>query len=262
MQRALSRLAFLFLLPLSFSSPTFATATPDSWAEWQDARNHFSAGHWNEALSDLLAHPNLSDSSYYYNVGTTYYRLGNYGLAVANLEKANRIRPHHPDIQANLAIARQSLGQKIGYDLLDPASFWIEQLADQVEFDEVRATLGFLLLGLFLIWIRSYSKTHQINKVFFHPAAYLGTFAVGITFGVYLMRLWANTHPCAVLVEAQVIRSGPGEHFQQLKEVELGSKLRVLGPISTPEETQDLWNQVRYSTDGIGWVKSKSLLVL
>ncbi len=262
MRRALGLFLFVVFITVWVPHPAFATKGADSWAEWDEAKSHFDSGRWSEALAGLLAHARPNDSSYYYNLGTTYYQLGNTGLAVANLEKANRIRPHHSDIQANLSLARQSLSQKIGSERLDPASSWVEQLADQVSFDEVRATLGFFTLALIMIWIRNYARTQQIKTVFFHPAAYLGTLALSITLAVYGIRLWANSHPCAILLEKQTIRSGPGDHFQLLEEAELGSKLRILGPLSSQEGADENWNQVRYSSEGIGWVKSKSLLIL
>ncbi len=261
MRKTLSFLVFLSLLAVSFQW-SYASPNPDSWANWKDAKNHFDAGQLNEAITELLAHPNSLDSSYYYNLGTTYYRVGSLGLAVAHLEKANRLQPHQPDIQTNLNIARQALSDKLGSEKLDPASFWIEQLADQVSFEEARATLGFLCLALVLIWIRSYSKTRQLRTTLLQPASYWGLAALAITFGMYSIRLWANSHPCGVLLEKQTVRVGPGDHFQPLEEVEPGSKVRVLGPATPSEGLPDDWNQVRYSADGIGWVRAKSLLIL
>ena len=262
MQKALSHFAILTVFALGFTQPVFAVTSSNRSIDWENANSSFNSENWTQALTELLASPSLNDSSYYYNLGTTYYHIGNFGLAVAFLEKANRIRPHHPDIQTNLRLARHSLSNKIGQGRLDPASLWFEHLADQISFDEVRATLGFLLLLLVLVWMRAYSKTHRIDKVFFHPAAYLGTAALGITFGMYLIRLWANSHPCAVLLETQAIRSGPGQHFQLLGEAEIGSKVRILGPVNQQHESTELWNQVRYSSDGIGWISSKSLIIL
>ncbi len=262
MRRVLRTLLFLFLLLLSSVASADANTQANSWADWNVARTHFETGNFASALEALAQHPEPNTGSYYHNLGTTYYRLGNYGLALANLEKANQIHPHHPDIQNNLAIARQALGQQIGFEKLDPGSSWLEQIADQISFDEVRATLGFLTLGLILVWIRNYSRFRALPAALLHPASYIGLIAVGITFTTYMARLWANSYPCSILVARETIRSGPSERYQVLHEAETGSKLRVLGPSTSEENTQENWSQVRYASDAVGWVKSKSLLIL
>lgn len=256
---------FLVLFAVDFSSPNLVRAAEPSalWSDWQEAKSFYDSGRWSDAAAQLLAHPRPNDSSYFYNLGSTYLKIGNLGLALAYLEKANRLRPHHPDIQNNLGLARQAFSEKVGSDKLDPASSWIEQLADQVSFDEVRGTLGFSLLALVLIWIRNYSKTRRIKGALSHPAAYLGMAALGITLGLYGIRLWANYHPSGILLGHQTVRSGPGDHFEQLAELEVGSKVRILGPVSSQtDEPHEDWNQIRFSKEQIGWVRSKDLLVL
>jgi tetratricopeptide (TPR) repeat protein len=272
---------FLMLLILCIGLPLEAGPTPSTqnehWAEWQNAKKHYEAGNLEDALQELQSR-SREDAHYFYNVGTIYYRLGKTGLAVAYLEKANRINPHEPDIQFNLAMARSTLANFIGTDRLDPASTWTEQLADHISLDEVRGTLGLFGLAVVLLWIRAYLKSRNLRQMLIQPAGILGLLVFGITLGIYGVQRWAANSPLAVCLEHQTIRSGPGAHYMELFRAEAGSKLRILGPAMTSNlsasdiasgnptsgsiENPEIWRQVRYSSDGIGWIKSSSLLVL
>jgi hypothetical protein len=248
---------------LPLTSGWSAEARPEiGWGEWSQAKSRFDSKQWQEAIAELLAHPRPLESSYHHNLGTTYLYSGEVAPAVAHLEKANRLRPHQPDIQNNLNLARQRLGEKMGQDRLDPASSGIEQLADQVPQEEVRANLAFFTLCLILVWIRNFSRSKKISSTFLHPASYLAMSAEALSLLIYLSSLWASHYPPAMILHSGVIRSGPGEHFQQLEQAECGVKVRILGPSSEGEGDHEIWNQVRYDHESIGWIQAKNLMPL
>ena len=258
-------LALMALFQLSWlAPPTWAAAPIESWAEWQTAKGFYDAGKYEDALKELQAQVRDS-ASYYYNLGTLYYRMGNFGSSLAYLEKANRMKPHDTDIQYNLSVARSALGQVIGSEKLDPASTWPEKLADRVTLDEVRVTLGFLGLIVILLWIRAYLATRNIKQAILNPAGLLGMLGFAITVSMYAMERWSEASPPAVCLKKEIIRSGPGDQYMQLAQAEAGSKVRLLELTSSdvsPNSAVELWRQIRFSHDGIGWVRSASLLAL
>ncbi|OFZ53081.1 MAG: hypothetical protein A2428_02550 [Bdellovibrionales bacterium RIFOXYC1_FULL_54_43] len=267
------------------------------WGNWAEARALYDSGKPEEALRAFLNHPDPENASYYYNLGTLSFRLGRIGAALAYFEKANRLRPHDPSIQHNLQLARSTLGKAIGDEKLDRASNSLESLADRVPLDEVRGTFGLLCFILALIWLRSYLKIRELRKTLLQPAALFGLLGVAITGSLYGAQRLAEIHPPSVCLEGESIRSGPGSHFIELAQVEPGMKLRLLGPSSEAAGGSDaagvapaatlaqasptavaspgasaespkpvsqpvLWVQVRYSPDGIGWIRASSLLLL
>jgi len=227
--------------------------------EWNDAHLAYDSGKFDDALHSLQDHPR-EEPNYYYNLGTVHFKLGHPGLAVAYLEKANRMRAHDTDIQNNLATARNELGRVIGEARLDTSSTWVESLADRVPLDEVRGTLGLVAFVLTLVWTRKYWITRDIKKTLLQPAGILTLVALFITSALYFAQRSADSHPPAVALDSQTIRSGPGNTFIDLGHVEAGVKLRLLGP--TALEGTETWRQVRFSGDGIGWIPSSSLLLL
>ncbi|MEO5971220.1 MAG: hypothetical protein ABIQ95_14930 [Bdellovibrionia bacterium] len=269
-------LLLFFCAYLSFGKLTASAAQPSEkgaqWGDWETARNLYDSQRFQDALEALQTKP-LDNANYYYNLGTIQYKLTQLGPAIAHLEKANRLRPHDSDIRYNLSLARSVLGQAIGADKLDPASNALEQLADQVSLDEVRFLLGLLGMLVLLAWLRAYLNTRSIRKMFMTPLGNIGLAGFILTTCIFGLQKWASTAPPAVSIQRHSVRSGPGERYSELARLEAGTKLRLL-PTSTESSTElstnlqgsqekrDTWQQVRYSHEGIGWVKISSLLVL
>ncbi len=90
------------------------------------------------------------------------------------------------------------------------------------------------------------------------PAALIGVVALALVGGLYWTETLASARSPAIALSRQPIRSGPGDRYIELAQVDAGTKLRLLGTAANDEE----WLQVRYSTDGIGWVKAKDFLVI
>jgi tetratricopeptide (TPR) repeat protein len=264
-------------------TPASPSAFTDSssnthWGEWTEARNHYDQKHYSEAMAALQAHP-FETANYYYNLGTVSYRLGQLGQAVAYLEKGNRIATHDPDIQYNLSIVRSALSQQMGAEQLDPASTWWEKLADRVTLEQARATLGLMGLIVSLIWIRAYLSTRSLRQTFLNSAGFIGVLCFGITLAVYGIQRLAEGAPPAISLAKDSVRSGPGNQYMELARIEAGTKVRLLGssvadtvtiqPVGseTPPKVgiannAEIWKQVRYSSEGVGWVRAASLLTL
>ncbi|OFZ02092.1 MAG: hypothetical protein A2070_09915 [Bdellovibrionales bacterium GWC1_52_8] len=256
-----------------FGARAELSAATDDWSYWKEARAFYDAGRYDDALQALLTQPTPQNSSYFYNIGTIYYRLGRAGTALAYFEKANRLAPHDAEIRHNLALARKLVEASAGADRLDPASNGLEKLSDRIDLDEVRGTVGLLGLILFLFWIRTYVKTRSLSQTFLKPGSILVFLAFAITGALYLAQQVSELRPPAVLIERQAIRSGPGDRFVELGQAEAGTKVRLLGPAIAASDTQnnsaesaarpgELWRQIRFSREGIGWIPSSSLLLL
>jgi tetratricopeptide (TPR) repeat protein len=268
-------------------APTSALAGELSAAnELEPVQAAFKSGNFEDALRRLQAHPH-DNGSYYYNLGTVLLKLGRVGQATAYLEKANHVQPHDVAIQQNLSIARGALSQSIGPEKLDAASSWTENLADRLRLDEIRGAFGLVAFIIALFWIRSYLKTRRLRETLMKPAGWLGIGALAITAALYGVERLSSLNPIAVCLEHTSVRSGPGESYVELAQTEAGMNLRALGPTSeqmvsasaspapapspsvsaspSPEAspaTPPIWLQVRYSSDGIGWVRASSVLLL
>src|SRR6478735_9024230 len=102
MKKLVSLLGFLGALlvvtvGLGADESAFATANKAySENRFQDAadgyQNLLRSGHWNANL--------------FYDLGNARYRLGDFGQAILNYERALAVEPRHPEADANLRLAR------------------------------------------------------------------------------------------------------------------------------------------------------------
>jgi len=250
------------LLLILTTSVVYAEELSTPKPKWQEAQSFYEQGKFEEALKLLQANPSES-GSYYYNLGSVYLKNSKAGPAVAYLEKANRLSPHDPSIQQNLRIAKTQLAQTLGADHIDPASTQLEEVIDRISLDEIRGGLGLLGFILILFWFKSYLKLRSLRKTMVQPAGFLTLLSFIFMASLYAAQRIGENHPGAICLDQQVIRSGPGERYQELSQAEAGTKLRILGPAENSEAPpQELWRQIRYSQQRIGWVRADGLLVL
>ena len=82
------------------------------WAAGEDqfakANQAYNDTHYEEAAA---AYQQLVDTGHwnanlFYNLGNAHYRLGNFGQAILNYERALALEPRHPEADANLRLAR------------------------------------------------------------------------------------------------------------------------------------------------------------
>jgi len=257
----LFRGALLLLVIAGVSASSFA----GDWGPWEEARALFDSGKFEEAIQSLRAHA-TEDARYYYNLGTASFRAGKYGWAVAYLEKANSLRLHDSDTTHNLNLARNSLGQIIGRDRIDAASSWIETTTDQFSKDELLGILGLVGLGTVFLWFRAYWRTRSVRKALVQPAGWIGAAGLLICVALFAAQQAASLNPAAVALDRQIIRSGPGDTYMELGQLEAGTKIRLLGmeqqAVSPAGGAPETWRQIRFSANSVGWIRGQQLLAL
>lgn len=245
----------LFILPKTVAaSPVDAP----SWGPWTEAKALFDSQKYEDAMRLLQSQPRY-EGAFYYNLGTVMLKLGRPGQALAYLEKANHLTRHDRDIQKNLSAARAALGKLIGEDQLDPASTWSERFSDNISLEEVRGALGLVAMILAFIWLRAYRSTRSLKKMIAQPAGAFVMVGLAICVGLYVSHRLLD--PGAICLERQAVRSGPGDRFLELGQIDAGVKVRMISS-SRGTEPSDTWYQVRFSPSSVGWIKSSGALSL
>src|SRR5438132_13899498 len=87
-----------------FASAAFA----QSDAEFAKANQEYAQGHFKEAIYgyEALVRAGQWSANLFYDLGNAYFRVGDFGHAVLNYERALALERHHPEAIANLQIAR------------------------------------------------------------------------------------------------------------------------------------------------------------
>src|SRR5438094_6453890 len=89
-----------------------AVSTVSSFAQaegdFTKANQEYAQGHFKEAISgyEALVGAGQWSANLFYDLGNAYFRVGDFGHAVLNYERALALERHHPEATANLQIAR------------------------------------------------------------------------------------------------------------------------------------------------------------
>jgi tetratricopeptide (TPR) repeat protein len=126
--------ALMFILLLSLTNPLWAKDGSGSYAAAEDA---YRQGDFEEAIHIYLAaiQNGEQNASLFYNLGTSLYKNGELGSAVAALLRARSLEPSDPDIRYNLRFlqekTRDKLDTKLPQDRLSEwsASRWFTERA-------------------------------------------------------------------------------------------------------------------------------------
>src|SRR5438045_7104192 len=101
------RIFFLFvaLATIALSGATTRAGQNPAFAKANEA---YSAGRFQEAVEGYqsLASSGQWSANLFYNLGNAWFRLGNFGEAILNYERALALDPHHPEAAANLVLVR------------------------------------------------------------------------------------------------------------------------------------------------------------
>jgi hypothetical protein len=229
--------------------------------EMSDPTQLEASGRYKEAVEALMQAPTY-DATYFFNLGVLHGKMNQAGLAVAFLEKANRMKPHDPEIQRNLKHARSSLQGILGSEsAMDSASTSLERFSDRIQGEEILGVIGLITVVVSLLWIRAYLKTRNITKTFLKPSGWFGVLALVLAFAFYGIYRTGNSDPPAVLVGKELLRSGPGLSFPEIQPIDAGVKVRMIGSPAAVNQNE-LWQKVRYKKDQSAWVPLSSLLPL
>src|SRR3954466_2135533 len=111
----------VFLVVTAFATAGFA-AEEGAFAKanqaYAEGRFGAAAAHYESLINSGAWNANL-----FYDLGNAHYRLGDFGQAILNYERAVALEPRHPEAEANLQLARDEARA------LELRRDWIERYA-------------------------------------------------------------------------------------------------------------------------------------
>jgi tetratricopeptide (TPR) repeat protein len=93
---------------IALGCATARSARAEQNPNFAKVNQDFSAGHFQEAVDGYqnLVSAGQRSANLFYNLGNAWFRLGNFGEAILNYERALALDPRHPEAAANLALVR------------------------------------------------------------------------------------------------------------------------------------------------------------
>ena len=236
-----------------FGVPGAAAASAVTQVEfYQEGNRRYQEGDFEEALASYLrlVEAGFESGEVYYNIGNTYFKLGDVAQSILYYERARRLLPGDEDVRANLELARS-----LTVDEIEPLpQFWLV--------GAVRWWVGFLprTLLIVVVGVAYLLATGVVLLLILKrgvPVAVWGrrvALASGVVFLLFGLNLAVREFEVGRVQEAVVLEprvdvlSAPlDDETLTIFTVHEGTKVRI-------DRLSDEWAEVALEDGRVGWV--------
>lgn len=240
------KLNFLVSVAMLFFFASICIAE-DFTAQIAQANIHYQNKDYQAAAN---IYENLIDEGYknghlYYNLGNTYFRMGQMGPAILNYLKAKSLIPRDKDLDANIRTAYQET-----VDHLEAKqNNWLSWLED-FSWNEL---IQFLIVTNLFFWLAMTGRLF-FSTGFFDLARKTMLALLLLAIVSIGARYYLNTHSLTgVVLEKTVdVKSNPGSDTVTLFQLHEGATAGIL-------EKKDDWYKIELPDNKMGWVRKKTI---
>lgn len=194
----------------------------------------------------------------YYNLGNSYYKVGDIAKAILNYERALILKPANEDVISNLEIARGKTVDKVT-DV--PELFFITWLKVIINSMGIQSwaiiAISFFLLFIASIYFFFFSTKIVARKIFFSLALFFLVFCVIANISAAFQRRVRLNRMNAIIISPSVtIRSTPNDNGTSLFILHEGRKVFI------KDDSMKDWKEIQLEDGNVGWVKKNDLEVI
>ncbi len=225
------------------ASSTFA----QSDAGFVKANVNYAAGHFQEAVNgyETLVRSGEWSANLFYDLGNAYFRVGDFGHAILNYERALALDRHHPEADANLRIVRDEAGA------LEMQPSWPERYFQFWSLNQysVVAAVAFWL-GMFCIFRLIVGRRHSAAIIILSILSF-STFVIA-AFAIYKLENGNNGRALAIVTSTGVeARFATADSANSVLALAPGSEIKILS-------TRGDWIYAALPNNLRGWLPAKS----
>jgi tetratricopeptide (TPR) repeat protein len=220
-------------------SPAANAATSDDL--FAKADREFKAGNFKAAITDygVVVQSGEWSANLFYDLGNAYFRDSDFGRAILNYERALRLDPSHPEVDANLRIARDQT------HALELASAPLEKY---LNFGSAKS---FTILAAILFWGTTVLLILRRRRVLWMTIGLVLTASCG--WAVYELENGTRGESVAVVVADNVeARVATADSAKSVLALPAGSEVVIL------QERGD-WSYAALPNDQRGWISTKAV---
>lgn len=240
----------LFLLgvaAIAFICAVVPSVRGDQNPAFAKANQDYSEGHFREAVDgyQALVRSGQLSANLFYDLGNTWFRLGDFGQAILNYERALALDPHHPEAEANLRLARDEARA------LELKKNVIERYIDTGTSTQysIAASIAFWL-ALFAA-ARLFFLGRRSAKLITLIILSLGVFA-GALFALYTMETGSNGEALAIVTGKNIeARLATADNANSVLALPPGSEIKILSERGN-------WMYATLPNDLRGWIPADS----
>jgi tetratricopeptide (TPR) repeat protein len=207
----------------------------------------YSEGRFQKAAEgyESLVQSGKWNATLFYDLGNAYYRLGNFGKAILNYERALALEPRHPEAQANLRLAVDEARA------LELRKDWFERYA------AVATVQQYTIATAVAFWIALFIAAHLLLSTR-RSAGGIALIALSLIIcgasisGVYILENGTRGNALAVVTAKEVeARLATADNAKSVLLLPAGSEMKILS------ERGD-WIYVALPNDQRGWIPATS----
>lgn len=233
----------------------------------QNANVAYNNGEFKSAIEqyEMAADSLGTSSSLYYNIGNSYYKLGQLGKAVLYYERALKLNPNNDDAKFNLAFVNEKLAinnsNQSEANILTATINIFKGLASTNGWAVIAIVAFILIIILFLLYL--FSTTILIRKVSFFGGIIL--FGIMVIANIFAFAINNNDIEGIITSQSVVLSTSPRIPKDKSEEAFLlneGVKINIIDSlkISSNDSIQVLWYEVTVGDSDIkSWIRSTEL---
>lgn len=238
---------------------TFASAQNDAQAMWNSGNEAFSKGEWQSALEFYrnIENSGLQSSKLYYNIGNTFFKMGETGQAILYFERALKLDPSNQDAKNNLSIASQMVLDKIE-DVPDFfIATWTHSLRDSMSADgwAVLTLLLAVIIAALLIAVRRTSSEGVRKSCFIISCILCIIIICTFLFSISNKTAVTNQENAIVTSPVSSVKSSPAEGGTSIFVLHEGTKVEILDNLGE-------WTKIELADGRQGWISAGTITII
>jgi len=219
----------------------------------------YNEGRYSEAISyyETILKNKEHSAALYFNLGNCYYKMNRIAPSIYYYEKALLLDPNDPDIQNNLAFARQMTLDAIEEMPETGLAKAYKGTAGALTYEQwgilsiVFVCLG--ILGYIIYFLVRYSTHKRVALVSSLVLMILGF--VFVAFAYVGQQNYRDDQPAIIFADAITVRSEPNRRSEPVFELHEGTKVQVLDAL-------DEWNKIQLANGQEGWLPESEIRLL
>ena len=196
-----------------------------------------------------------SSATLFYNLGNTYYKIGNYPLAIYYYEKSLKLDPKNEDTKHNIEIAQAFISDKIESVPEFFVKTWWKNISDSCSIN-TWSIITLVIFGTLLICLFFYftARTRILKKSMFFIGLILiilniSCFSITIKKSNYIK----SQNEGIIITPTITVKSSPSSSSVDLFVLHEGSKVKIL-------DNADNWDKIKIANGSIGWLPSSTII--
>ncbi|HEX7516276.1 MAG TPA: tetratricopeptide repeat protein [Chthoniobacterales bacterium] len=217
-------LLWVSVAAIALGCATARSVRADQNPAFVKANQDYSEGHFQEAVDGYqnLVSAGQRRANLFYNLGNAWFRLGNFGEAILNYERARALDPHHPEAAANLALVRdEARALELKRNGLDR---YIEAGTSTQYSIAASIAFWFVLFGAARLFLLHRRSAALVSLIIFSIVVFAGA-----VFALYSLETGSQGRDLAIVTGKNIeARLATADNANSVLALPLGSEIKVL----------------------------------